>query len=43
MDDDMQSLVSFMSVKFSDVGNLDDFVESDEEEVNGFGVFEVWI
>lgn len=30
-DDDMQSLASLMSVKASDVGNLDDFVESDEE------------
>lgn len=27
----MQSLASLMSVKASDVGNLDDFVESDEE------------
>lgn len=32
-----------MSVKFSDVGNLDDFVESDEDEVYGLGVFEVWV
>ncbi|KAM6158132.1 EH domain-binding protein 1-like protein 1 [Rhynchocyon petersi] len=31
-DDDMQSLASLMSVKPSDVGNLDDFAESDEEE-----------
>ncbi|XP_049636078.1 EH domain-binding protein 1-like protein 1 [Suncus etruscus] len=30
-DDDMQSLASLMSVKASDVGNLDDFIESDEE------------
>ncbi|XP_037694939.1 EH domain-binding protein 1-like protein 1 isoform X2 [Choloepus didactylus] len=34
-DDDMQSLASLMSVKPSDVGNLDDFAESDEEEANG--------
>ncbi|XP_006861139.1 PREDICTED: EH domain-binding protein 1-like protein 1 [Chrysochloris asiatica] len=31
-DDDMQSLASLMSVKPTDVGNLDDFAESDEEE-----------
>ncbi|XP_063058855.1 mucin-2 isoform X3 [Engraulis encrasicolus] len=31
-DDDMQSLASLMSVKPSDIGNLDDFNESDEEE-----------
>ncbi|XP_076971828.1 EH domain-binding protein 1-like protein 1 isoform X2 [Tamandua tetradactyla] len=37
-DDDMQSLASLMSVKPSDVGNLDDFAESDEEEANGPGV-----
>ncbi|XP_049472216.1 EH domain-binding protein 1-like protein 1 isoform X2 [Panthera uncia] len=36
-DDDMQSLASLMSVKPSDVGNLDDFAESDEEEANGPG------
>ncbi|XP_004393996.1 PREDICTED: EH domain-binding protein 1-like protein 1 [Odobenus rosmarus divergens] len=36
-DDDMQSLASLMSVKPSDVGNLDDFAESDEEEANGLG------
>ncbi|XP_046499354.1 EH domain-binding protein 1-like protein 1 isoform X7 [Equus quagga] len=36
-DDDMQSLASLMSVKPSDVGNLDDFAESDEEETNGPG------
>ncbi|XP_049748442.1 EH domain-binding protein 1-like protein 1 isoform X4 [Elephas maximus indicus] len=35
-DDDMQSLASLMSVKPSDVGNLDDFAESDEE-ANGPG------
>nr|XP_045007643.1 EH domain-binding protein 1-like protein 1 isoform X5 [Jaculus jaculus] len=34
-DDDMQSLASLMSVKPSDVGNLDDFAESDEDEANG--------
>ena len=33
----MQSLASLMSVKPSDVGNLDDFAESDEEEANGPG------
>lgn len=33
----MQSLASLMSVKLSDVGNLDDFAESDEEEANGPG------
>ncbi|CAN0339102.1 unnamed protein product [Rangifer tarandus platyrhynchus] len=37
-DDDMQSLASLMSMKPSDVGNLDDFAESDEEEANGPGV-----
>ncbi|CAG11742.1 unnamed protein product, partial [Tetraodon nigroviridis] len=31
-DEDMQSLASLMSVKPADVGNLDDFNESDEEE-----------
>ncbi|XP_040321543.1 EH domain-binding protein 1-like protein 1 isoform X3 [Herpailurus yagouaroundi] len=36
-DDDMQSLASLISVKPSDVGNLDDFAESDEEEANGPG------
>ncbi|XP_007943159.1 EH domain-binding protein 1-like protein 1 [Orycteropus afer afer] len=36
-DDDMQSLASLMSVKPSDVGNLEDFAESDEE-ANGPGV-----
>ncbi|KAM8816491.1 EH domain-binding protein 1-like protein 1 isoform 2-T2 [Rhynchonycteris naso] len=36
-DDDMQSLASLMSVKPSDVGNLDDFAESDEEDANGLG------
>ncbi|XP_055466420.1 EH domain-binding protein 1-like protein 1 isoform X6 [Psammomys obesus] len=36
-DDDMQSLASLMSVKPSDVGNLDDFAESDEDEANGHG------
>ncbi|XP_010634281.1 EH domain-binding protein 1-like protein 1 isoform X2 [Fukomys damarensis] len=34
-DDDMQSLASLMSVKPSDVGNLEDFAESDEDEANG--------
>ncbi|XP_032138733.1 EH domain-binding protein 1-like protein 1 isoform X6 [Sapajus apella] len=34
-DDDMQSLASLMSVKPSDVGNLDDFAESDEDEAHG--------
>ncbi|XP_028338798.1 EH domain-binding protein 1-like protein 1 isoform X3 [Physeter macrocephalus] len=34
-DDDMQSLASLMSMKPSDVGNLEDFAESDEEEANG--------
>ncbi|KAL4672076.1 hypothetical protein H8957_009917 [Semnopithecus entellus] len=37
-DDDMQSLASLMSVKPSDVGNLDDFAESDEDEAHGPGV-----
>ncbi|XP_034358689.1 EH domain-binding protein 1-like protein 1 isoform X2 [Arvicanthis niloticus] len=40
-DDDMQSLASLMSVKPSDVGNLDDFAESDEEEANGPGAHQV--
>uniref|UniRef100_A0A3B3RLW6 EH domain binding protein 1 like 1 n=1 Tax=Paramormyrops kingsleyae TaxID=1676925 RepID=A0A3B3RLW6_9TELE len=31
-DEDMQSLASLMSVKPTDIGNLDDFNESDEEE-----------
>ncbi|XP_046707021.1 uncharacterized protein ehbp1l1a isoform X5 [Silurus meridionalis] len=31
-DEDMQSLASLMSLKPSDVGNLDDFNDSDEEE-----------
>ncbi|XP_012521006.1 PREDICTED: EH domain-binding protein 1-like protein 1 isoform X5 [Propithecus coquereli] len=39
-DDDMQSLASLMSVKPSDVGNLDDFAESDEDEANGPGASE---
>ncbi|XP_072840452.2 EH domain-binding protein 1-like protein 1 isoform X1 [Pogona vitticeps] len=30
-DEDMQSLASLMSVKPSDIGNLDDFAESDED------------
>lgn len=33
----MQSLASLMSVKPSDVGNLEDFAESDEDEANGPG------
>lgn len=37
----MQSLASLMSVKPSDVGNLDDFAESDEEEANGPGAHQV--
>ncbi|XP_058518772.1 EH domain-binding protein 1-like protein 1 isoform X2 [Ochotona princeps] len=37
-DDDMQSLASLLSVKPSDVGNLDDFAESDEDEGSGPGV-----
>lgn len=37
----MQSLASLMSVKPSDVGNLDDFAESDEDEANGPGAPEV--
>ncbi|XP_053417681.1 EH domain-binding protein 1-like protein 1 isoform X1 [Nycticebus coucang] len=41
-DDDMQSLASLMSVKPSDVGNLDDFAESDEDEANGPGPPEAW-
>ncbi|XP_017898339.1 PREDICTED: EH domain-binding protein 1-like protein 1 isoform X5 [Capra hircus] len=36
----MQSLASLMSMKPSDVGNLDDFAESDEEEANGPGALE---
>ncbi|XP_027712014.1 EH domain-binding protein 1-like protein 1 isoform X2 [Vombatus ursinus] len=36
-DDDMQSLASLMSVKPSDVGNLEDFAESDEEDAVGQG------
>lgn len=36
-DDDMQSLASLMSVKPSDVGNLDDFADSDEEEASVLG------
>ncbi|XP_056657315.1 EH domain-binding protein 1-like protein 1 isoform X6 [Monodelphis domestica] len=39
-DDDMQSLASLMSVKPSDVGNLEDFAESDEEEAGGQGAAE---
>ncbi|XP_068922444.1 EH domain-binding protein 1-like protein 1 isoform X3 [Petaurus breviceps papuanus] len=39
-DDDMQSLASLMSVKPSDVGNLEDFAESDEEDAGGQGVLE---
>ncbi|XP_059875228.1 EH domain-binding protein 1-like protein 1 isoform X2 [Delphinus delphis] len=35
--DDMQSLASLMSMKPSDVGNLEDFAESDEEDANGPG------
>uniref|UniRef100_A0A8C9S5E5 Uncharacterized protein n=1 Tax=Scleropages formosus TaxID=113540 RepID=A0A8C9S5E5_SCLFO len=31
-DEDMQSLASLMSMKHSDIGNLEDFNESDEEE-----------
>lgn len=31
-DEDMQSLASLMSFKPTDIGNLDDFNESDEEE-----------
>ncbi|XP_066506786.1 EH domain-binding protein 1-like protein 1 isoform X5 [Hoplias malabaricus] len=34
-DEDMQSVASLMSVKPLDVGNLDDFNESDEEEEKG--------
>lgn len=30
-DEDMQSLASLMSIKQSDIGNLDDFNDSDEE------------
>ncbi|XP_022447184.1 EH domain-binding protein 1-like protein 1 isoform X7 [Delphinapterus leucas] len=36
-DDDMQSLASLMSMKPSDVGNLEDFAETDEEDANGPG------
>uniref|UniRef100_H3DLK1 EH domain binding protein 1 like 1 n=2 Tax=Tetraodon nigroviridis TaxID=99883 RepID=H3DLK1_TETNG len=36
-DEDMQSLASLMSVKPADVGNLDDFNESDEEEDKNSG------
>lgn len=39
-DDDMQSLASLMSVKPSDVGNLEDFAESDEEDTVGQGASE---
>ncbi|XP_045710850.1 EH domain-binding protein 1-like protein 1 isoform X7 [Phyllostomus hastatus] len=39
-DDDMQSLASLMSVKPVDVGNLDDFAESDEEEASVPGALE---
>lgn len=31
-DEDMQSLASLMSLKHSDIGNLDDFNDSDEED-----------
>ncbi|XP_060789787.1 uncharacterized protein ehbp1l1a isoform X9 [Neoarius graeffei] len=31
-DEDMQSLASLMSLKYSDIGNLDDFNDSDEED-----------
>jgi len=31
-DEDMQSLASLMSLKQSDIGNLEDFNDSDEEE-----------
>ncbi|XP_023566280.1 EH domain-binding protein 1-like protein 1 isoform X4 [Octodon degus] len=41
-DDDMQSLASLMSVKPSDVGNLEDFAESDEDEANVPGAPEAW-
>lgn len=34
----MQSLASLLSVKPNDVGNLDDFAESDEDEASGPGV-----
>ncbi|XP_029311070.1 EH domain-binding protein 1-like protein 1 isoform X2 [Cottoperca gobio] len=30
-DEDMQSLASLMSIKQSDIGNLDDFIDSDDE------------
>lgn len=32
-DEDMQSLASLMSVKHSDIGNLDDFDDGDDEAV----------
>lgn len=32
-DEDMQSLASLMSMKQSDIGNLDDFNDSDDEAV----------
>lgn len=32
-DEDMQSLASLMSVKHSDIGNLDDFDDGDDETV----------
>ncbi|XP_021474507.2 microtubule-associated protein futsch isoform X9 [Oncorhynchus mykiss] len=35
-DEDMQSLASLMSVKPTDIGNLDDFNESDEEDDRRF-------
>lgn len=31
-DEDMQSLASLMSLKYSDIGNMDDFNDSDEED-----------
>lgn len=31
-DEDMQSLASLMSLKQSDIGNLDDFNDSDDED-----------
>lgn len=31
-DEDMQSLASLMSMKQSDIGNLDDFNDSDDED-----------
>ncbi|XP_008303897.1 EH domain-binding protein 1-like protein 1 isoform X10 [Stegastes partitus] len=46
-DEDMQSLASLMSVKPTDIGNLDDFNESDEEEdkksVTAAGVQGSWL